>query len=191
MSAGGHTNVTGACGTLARMLTDQPARLPRKLRSIVGDPAVAEDLAQEAVARAGGGLCNLRGGDDEALLCAWLDTIARNVAFNHLRAASRRPIHQPLEAGGEIDERTAAPASHADAGLLLADARHELIDALAALPPDLADVVTARLVHERSTADTARLLGIGEGLVKWRLHRARALLRAHLRAHDNRPNKET
>ena len=32
----------------------------------------------------------------------------------------------------------------------------------------------------RSTAETAAALGIGEGLVKWRLHHARKRLRAQL-----------
>jgi RNA polymerase sigma factor (sigma-70 family) len=179
MSARTRTDPAATCATLARMLDEQPARLARRLRGVVGDPHVAEELAQEAVARAGANLCRLRGGSEEALLCAWLDRIARNVALNHLRDSSRRPASQPLDTTRAA--QLADTAGDAAASLLLADTRQRLRDALDELPAELADVVIARLVHERSTADTARRLGISEALVKWRLHRARARLRERLR----------
>lgn len=179
MSGERETGVAAACATLARMLAEQPRRLPARVRGIVRDPDVAEEIAQEAVARAGRGLGRLRGSADEALLCAWLDTIARNLAFNHVRDGSRRPQSGPLDAGCDA---TPPPSGAGDPGeaLLTSEARRELRAALAALPADLRDVVLARLVEERSTAETANRLGIGEGLVKWRLHRARQLLREHL-----------
>jgi RNA polymerase sigma factor (sigma-70 family) len=178
MSPGPPPDAGGACATLARMLEEQPARLPRRLRRIVHDPKLAEDLSQEAVARAGGNLCRLRAGPDEALLCAWLDRIARNLAFNHLRDSSRRPFAQPLETTRETE--LPATTEDAAANLLLADTRWQLRDVLEQLPAELADVVIARLIQERSTADTAQRLGISEALVKWRLHRARARLRERL-----------
>jgi RNA polymerase sigma-70 factor, ECF subfamily len=178
MNARTRCDPAAACGTLAQMLEEQPARLPRRLRRIVRDPHLAEELAQDALARAGGNLCRLRGGSDEALMCAWLDRIARNVAFNHLRDSSRRPSSQPLDTTREA--QLADTTEDVAASLLLADTRRELRDALDELPAEFADVVIARLVHERSTADTADQLGISEALVKWRLHRARAQLRERL-----------
>jgi RNA polymerase sigma-70 factor, ECF subfamily len=178
MSAHTRRDPAAACATLARMVEQQPARLPRRLRGIVRDAHLAEELAQEAVARAGHGLCRLEGGSDEALLCAWLDRIARNVALNHLRDSSRRPTSQPLHKTREA--QLADTAADAAASLLLADTRQQLRDALDELPRELADVVVARLVQERSTADTAHRLGISEALVKWRLFRARAQLRERL-----------
>jgi len=167
-----------ACATLTCMLEEQPTRLPGRLRRIVRDPQLAEELAQEALARAGSGLCRLRGRPDEALVCAWLDRIARNVALNHLRGASRRPASEPLDDG--VETRLADTSGDAAAQVLIADTRQQLRDALEALPKELADVVVARLVQERSTADTARRLAISESLVRWRLHRARAELRQRL-----------
>jgi RNA polymerase sigma factor (sigma-70 family) len=180
MSGCSDTAPAGACATLARMLEEQPARLPRRLRGIVRDPHLAEELAQEAVARAGGGLCRLRGGSNEALLCAWLDRTARNLALNHLRDSSRRPSSQPLDTAPQA--RLADTGEDAAAGLLLADTRRQLHNALGELPSELAQVVVARLVNERSTAQTARQLEISEALVKWRLHRARAQLQQRLGA---------
>jgi RNA polymerase sigma factor (sigma-70 family) len=178
MSARTRRDPAAACATLARMVEEQPRRLPRRLRGIVRDGQLAEELAQEAVARAGRGLCRLEGGSDEALLCAWLDRIARNVAFNHLRDSSRRPSSQPLDVTPEA--QLADTAGDTTASVLLADTRQELRGALDELPAQLAEVVAARLVHERSTADTARQLGISEALVKRRLFRARAQLRERL-----------
>jgi RNA polymerase sigma-70 factor (ECF subfamily) len=178
MSPSSRPGEAGTCATLTRMLEEQPARLPHRLRGIVRDPHLAEDLAQDAVARAAGNLCRLHGGSDEALLCAWLDRIARNVAFNHLRDTSRRPFAQPLDTTTE----TELPEANEDvaATLLLADTRGQLREALDELPRDLRDVVIARLVQERSTANTAHRLGISEALVKWRLHQTRAQLRRRL-----------
>lgn len=176
-----------ACATLARMLADQPRRLPARVRRIVRDPDLAEEIAQEAVARAGRGLGRLRGGADEALLCSWLDTIARNLALNHVRDGSRRPQSLPLDATCDVTPRQGAAEDPGEA-LLLTEARRSLQDALDALPADLRDVVLARLVEERSTAETARRFGIGEGLVKWRLHRGRRLLREHLTGPSANPN---
>ena len=178
MSGSTGRDPAGSCATLARMLAEQPTRLPRRVRGIIRDVDVAEELAQEAVARAGGGLCRLDGGSDEALLCAWLDRIARNVALNYLRDASRRPAVQPLDSTAE--DELFGPADDQDARLLIADTRDELRAALDELPRELAEVVIARLVHERSTAETAAGLGISEELVRWRLHRARARLRDRL-----------
>ena len=170
-----------ACATLARMLAEQPRRLPGRVRRIVRDPDLAEEIAQEAVARAGRGLGRLRGGADEALLCSWLDTIARNLAFNHVRDASRRPPSRPLEESCDSGPESRGMDDPGTA-LLANEARRELRAAFESLPPGLRDVVLARLVEERSTTETAERLGIGEGLVKWRLHRARELLREHLPA---------
>lgn len=179
MTDPGQTDDAAACATLARMLTEQPERLPGRVRGIVRDPRLAEEIAQEAVARAGRGLGRLRGGADEALLCSWLDTIARNLAFNHVRDASRRPPSHSIETSCEITGRASGAEDPSDA-VLTVEARRELRTAFDSLPVDLRDVVIARLVEERSTAETAQRLGIGEGLVKWRLHRAREILRSHL-----------
>ena len=49
-----------------------------------------------------------------------------------------------------------------------------------ALPESFRSVLMLREVEGMSTAETAECLGIGESLVKTRLHRARAALRREL-----------
>jgi RNA polymerase sigma-70 factor (ECF subfamily) len=61
-----------------------------------------------------------------------------------------------------------------------AEVRHTLLDLIRALPAELRAVFILRDVEGLSTAETAAALGIGEGLVKWRLHHARRRLRDQL-----------
>lgn len=156
--------------TLDRMLTEQPQRLIRRLRQITGSLADAEDVAQDVVLRA------LRGVDavassDEALLCAWLDTIARHAALNATRASNRRADQEPTE--------TDLP--HQPSAERVATCRldwRKAITALDELPPELADVARLRLLDELSSLEVAHQLGLSEMAVRNRLHRARKLLRA-------------
>ncbi len=171
---------------LERMVTEQPERLVRKMRRAADASADAEDLAQEVLVRAVRSLAGLRGPADEALVCGWVDTIADNLVRNHHRARSRRPRVDAVDATdvAELGDAPARPghgdhADHADhADRIAAD------DALAALvarlPAGQREVFVARVVDERSTAEVARDLGIGEDLVRWRLLRARERLRLEL-----------
>lgn len=157
------------------MLAEQPQRLPRAVRRVVGDDDVARDLAQEAVLRAGRSLDRLRGAPDEALVCAWLRTTAQRVALNHVRDRSRRPAVAPLDESCAI-YTARGPAERA----ALAETAAQLQAALDALPGELREVVVQRLVLGRSTAQTSEALDISQALVKWRLHRARATLQGEL-----------
>ena len=164
---------------LARMIAREPTRLPRRIVRLVHDAGLAEDLAQESLVRALRSIATVRGGN-EGTVCAWLDRIARNVAFNHARDA-RRPGDASLDAGdGALAATIGDPAPEPPAAVAEAEARCALLDAIRALPPDLRDVFLMRDAEGRSTAEKAAALGIGEGLVKWRLHHARKRLRAQL-----------
>lgn len=57
----------------------------RKLVQIVGDRAIAEDLAQEAFLR-----LYRRPPDDLRTVGAWLHRVATRIAYDHVRKASRR-----------------------------------------------------------------------------------------------------
>jgi RNA polymerase sigma-70 factor (ECF subfamily) len=100
-------------------------RLPvyRFLRRLLRDGPVAEDLTQETFVRALGSRYHADGRER-----AWLFQIARNLARDHLRAASRRPALVELAevAGGgdftratELDAALAAVAEEDRDVLLL------------------------------------------------------------------------
>src|SRR5262245_16835660 len=97
------------------MIAREPRRLPTRIGRLVHDDIVAEDLAQESLVRALRNLVTLRG-TDEAVVCLWLDRIARNVAFNYTRDQSRQPIGMSIDAdagalAGTLPDREPEPAA--------------------------------------------------------------------------------
>ncbi len=103
---------------------------------------------------------------------AWLWVIARNQAALLLR--KRGPATQALlDEGGPVSDPAEAAATRTDLD----------VAAAAALgPPGCPDREVWRLMYEegRPVAEVAELMGVPEGTVKSRAHRARRLLRAAL-----------
>ena len=142
---------------------------------VLGDAAEAEDATQEAFVRAYGALNRFREGEP---FRPWLLRIATNAARNRRRSAGRR-------AGLQLRAEAAAPreaASSAEAAVLAAERRRELVEAVNALPPDDRLVIGARYFLDLSEAEIAALAGVPRGTVKSRLSRARARLARHLDA---------
>jgi RNA polymerase sigma-70 factor (ECF subfamily) len=157
--------------------------LYRVARSILLDDFEAEDVVQETFIKAFKGLVNFRG---EASLSTWLTRIAINEAL----ARKRRRRHTvELEAlqyrrNAQI-EPSPIMASVQDPQLTAAQnqIRKLLERAIDELPDRLRTVFVMRDVEELSTAEVARLLGLGVPTVKTRLHRARRTLREVLGDH--------
>lgn len=160
------------------MLAEQPDRLVRIVRAADVDRGDAEDVAQDVVVRALRAVTGVTGPAEEALLCGWVATIATNTARNYRRSLARRPRPDPF------DDHVPEPIDDTDPGDDLVTTAavtvlHELVERL---PAGQRTVFVARVVDERSSAAVAAELGISEGLVRWRLHRARERLRAELDA---------
>lgn len=103
---------------------------------------------------------------------AWLWVIARNQAALLLR--KRGPATQALlDEGGPVSDPAEAAATRTDLDVAVAAALG---------PPDCPDREVWRLMYEedRPVAEVAELMGVPEGTVKSRAHRARRLLRAAL-----------
>jgi RNA polymerase sigma-70 factor (sigma-E family) len=132
----------------------------RHARRLVGDPAVAEDLAAEALART---YAHWRRVRDYEYLDAWVLRVVTNLAIDAV-AKSRAPV---VDGHG---------ASIEDAAVL----RVTLAQALRALPARQRDAVVLRYLADMSEGDVAASLGVAPGTVKSHLHRAVAQLRESL-----------
>jgi RNA polymerase sigma factor (sigma-70 family) len=102
----------------------------------------------------------------------------------HRLAANRaRSTYQALRrrAGGELAGAELPDRPDPRRTSVIAGTRLDLLDALQALPPDLAEAAVLRDVLALSYAEIGTLLEVPEGTVKSRIHEARRLLRLRLR----------
>lgn len=127
------------------------------------NPSEAEDIAQDALLRAWRRRSTLR---DSERRNQWLATIVRNEAFRqHARVKPDLTATVELLEGAE-DEQVLATVETAD-----------LHAALAGLSERDRRLLEMRYEEDLTQAMIARRLGIPEGTVKVRLHRARDKLR--------------
>jgi RNA polymerase sigma-70 factor, ECF subfamily len=157
----------------------------RLLLWLTNDPDAAADLTQETFAafwestarQAPAAVPDLK---------AWLYGIARNRWRKRCRdARAARAESIEAEAARELPDQAPGPEV-----LALAEAEAETVTtAFAALPADYREALALRVFEELGYAEIAALLGISEGLARWRAHRGRLLLRAALR--QDREREET
>jgi len=136
--------------------------------SLSGNPADAEEIAQDAFIRAHRALA---GYDEQRVrelkVSAWLHTIALNVFSNRVRRRVRETV--PLDAVAE---------PHANG--LLPEELHELRAAVLRLPPRYREAVVLRHVQGFGYEEIAGVLGVPAGTAKSDVHRALAILKEEL-----------
>jgi len=145
-------------------------RVKAYLLRLGATPALAEDLAQEALLS----LWRKAHLFDPAKASAatWLFTIARNLRIDAIRR-EKRPELDP-------DDFLPQPEAAADDGLALADEENRLRAALKHLPADQSQVVELSFFADKPHSEIARQLGIPLGTVKSRLRLALARLKRAL-----------
>jgi RNA polymerase sigma-70 factor (ECF subfamily) len=160
-------------------------RLYRIARSIVRDDGEAEDVLQEAYARAFANLASFRG---EARLGTWLARIVMNEALGRLRGRRATvELTAAIAAGASEAEiipfPNANPQIDPETAVAQRELRALLERAIDELPEAFRTVLVARLIEGMSVEETAELLGIVPETVKTRLHRARRLVRDAMDKH--------
>lgn len=153
------------------------ASVYRFFRWLTNDPDASADLTQESFAGFWASLPRLdreRAGD----LKAWLYGIARNRWRKRCRTeyAEGRPLLQPLDAAVETRDPAAGPE---EAALAEWDAER-VAQAVAGLPPDYREAFVLRVFQDLPYPQIAELLGIREGLARWRVHQGRIRVRRAL-----------
>ena len=144
-------------------LGDHLDRLFRAAWALSGSRHEAEDLVQETYARVLAKPRFVRGEDD----LGYLLRVLRNTFFNVKRTQGRRPQTVAMPEGHDFPEqRTSTQPERA------LEAK-EVYEAVAALPDDYRDVVTAVDVAGLSYEEAAKALRIPAGTVMSRLYRGR------------------
>ena len=153
-----------------------------------GNPQDAEETLQETFLSAIKALPRFEG---RSQFSTWLYRIASNACLMQRRRAANAPELASLEGApweGDVEEEGGYEAPRyfvdwsyqPDDALLDSELREVMEEAIAALPDTLRIVFIWRELEGLSTAETAEVLGIREGTVKVRLHRARLQLREAL-----------
>jgi RNA polymerase sigma-70 factor, ECF subfamily len=137
-------------------------------RSLTGNRAAADDLAQEALLKAWRGHNSFARGTN---LKAWTFMIVRNQFLSDKRRSWRS---QPLDR--EVAEQTIASTDDPSGRLDV----HDLRRAMLSLPEDQREALTLIGAAGLSYEDAAAVCQIAVGTVKSRVSRARAALRSML-----------
>lgn len=152
----------------------------------LGDPAGAEDAAQEAFISAYKAIKKFRGGSFRA----WLARIVKNACYDELRRQKRRP-QTPLEELNPLDE----PEEVDSAGTLITDEvgpeeaadrsalRQAIEECLQGLPLEFRMVAVLVDVQGYNYKEAAESVGSPLGTVKSRLARARSQLQECLQGY--------
>lgn len=138
--------------------------LSRTLTASLGDAQVAQDAAQEAMARACERWEKVESYDNPV---GWCYRVAMNWATSRWRKRRREVITDRMPAPTGVD----APDF---------EAHDRLMDALRSLSIDHRSVIVLRLVEDWSISETAEALGVAPGTVQSRYARALANLREEL-----------
>lgn len=138
------------------------ARAYRVARRIIVDPASAEDVAAETMARAYAHWGKI---GKQPWREGWIVRVASNLSLDLVRRRSRMANEAPAERAIEDD----------DVAIRLA-----LAEALALLPRRQREVVVMRHLAGLSEAEVADALRVSTGSVKTHLHRGVASLRDRL-----------
>ncbi len=161
-----------------RKLEDSRPRLWRLAQSWCRNRALADDLVQDALAKALDRHSQLR--DPEAMH-AWLCSILANAWHDHLRS------HREMMDIDAVDDGQLAAEGCPEGDCLQNEIVLRVRQAVAKLPAGQREVATLVDLEEFSYAEVAAILDIPIGTVMSRLSRARAVLRDALRepaSHD-------
>ena len=171
----------GDLAGLTGLMRRHQDRLFRYLVRLLGDETVAEDVFQQAWLRATERISRY---DASRPFVPWLLTVARNLAFDHLRRYQPENLADLDDARASEDGTEGSPL----AGLAARQRGERLAAAIAALSALDREVLALRFEQDFTLVEMAGVLGLPLPTVKARLYRA--LVRLKRRLLDQGPPEE-
>jgi RNA polymerase sigma factor (sigma-70 family) len=161
----------GERDALAELYARHRGPLMVYLRSLTGDPGLAEEVLQDTLFAAWTGAASY---GRRSSVRVWLLGIARRRAHDSLRRHSMRVVD--ASALDELPNPAPEPES-----LAIVDAERDALHAaMWQLSPAHREVLTLNFLQELPYRDIATVLGVPIGTVMSRLHHAKRALRAEL-----------
>ena len=157
----------GSKADFDRLYQETYPRIFRTLATMLGDPAAAEDCAQDAFMKAFRAWPRWKA---DAPAQAWVHRIALNTAFSFMRKRRLREV-------GELIRRLGRPVEADPTETVIGT---DVIREIRRLPAKQAAVLVLRHVHGYTNREIAASLGEPESTVASRLMTAKQTLRARL-----------
>jgi RNA polymerase sigma-70 factor, ECF subfamily len=167
----------GDLDALAELLARYQNRLYRYLLRLVREPAEAEDLFQQTWLRV---VQKIRAFDPSRNFDAWLFTLARNLAIDHLRRIRPQSLDEPVSGEPPAEcriERLVSTESLPFDRALAAERRSRVAEAMERLPAIYREVLALRFEEEMKVEEIAQVIGAPLSTVKTRLRRSLEQLR--------------
>jgi RNA polymerase sigma-70 factor, ECF subfamily len=167
----------GDLDALGELIARYQNRLYRYLLRMVRQPAEAEDLFQQTWLRV---VEKIRAFDPHRNFDAWLFTLARNLAIDHLRRIQPQSLDEPVLGERSAETRTerlisreSLPFDHA----LATERRSCIAQAMETLPVIYREVLALRFEEEMKMEEIAHVIDTPLSTVKTRLRRSLEHLR--------------
>ena len=173
---------SGDRDAFARLVVKYQDRIFNAMFRMTGSREDAADMAQEAFLRA---LDNLHKFDGRSRFSTWLWSVALNLCTSSLRRRKVEKVSSiKIGVGSPDDTRVSYDPPDSAAGPVrrahCAEMGVAIENAILSLDEQCREVVVLRDVEKMEYGEIASSLGIPEGTVKSRLHRARVELRRKL-----------
>lgn len=159
----------GDLDALGGLIEQYQTRLYRYLLRLLHEPATAEDLFQQTWIRVAEKIGNY---DPKRSFENWLFTVARNLAFDHLRRYRPESLDEPLPSGESRLELLASESAGALDEMVGAERSALVATAMEKLPLIFREVLNLRFEEDMKLEEIAAILQIPLSTVKSRLRRA-------------------
>ncbi len=169
----------GGREAFAELVRRHERRVYGVVHRMAGEPADADDLAQEVFLTAWKAIGSFRGGSS---FYTWLYRIAVNASLTYLKKRGRERHRAAFDenaiAAGPVG---GAPPGDPAGSSETVELRSRVDEAVGRLPEHFRAAFALVVDQGLSHADAARVLGCSENTVSWRMHKARKILRERLR----------